>query len=775
MNAVGKVAVFGAGVMGSGIAAHVANAKVPVLLFDVASTDGSDRSALATAAIARLKTTEPAPLMHERNAALIAACNIDDDLGHLAQCDWIIEAIVERPDAKRALYHKINAARRPGSVVSSNTSTIPLAVLTEGLPDGFARDFLITHFFNPPRYQRLLEVVPGKQTSAEALNTIETFADLQLGKTPVRCKDTPGFIANRIGIFWLQCAVMQAVELGLTVEEADAVLGAPIGGPKTGVFGLLDLVGIDLMPQILENMVHSLSKEDWFHEIYRDLPLIKGMIAAGYTGRKGKGGFYRLKPDAAEKIKEAMDLTTGDYRASRKPKLESVAKSRRGGLGALLEHKDRGGRYAWQVLSRTLSYAAEILPEIADDIVAVDEAMRLGYNWKRGPFELIDEIGIDRFIAKLRETGMRVPLLLASAEGRSFYRTAGGRLQFLTRKGDYSDVVRRKGVLLLADIKRRARPLKRNPSASLWDIGDGVLCLEFHSKMNSLNPLSLAMISASIRITGANHKALVIYNEGSNFSVGANIGLLLIIMKLRIWFMARAIVHYGQRVFQRLKYAPFPVVAAPSGMALGGGCEVLLHSSAVQAAAETYAGLVETGVGMVPAWGGCKELLLRRVNSKVPPFGPMPPVIKTFETIGLAKVATSAEQAIELLQFHRSDGVTMNRDRLLADAKAKALSLSENYVPAQSQLIPLPGKTAFAALSLALDGLRRTGKATAHDAVVGKQLAGVVSGGQADMIEPLSEDDLLDLETRAFLALAKQPASTARVEHMLKTGKPLRN
>src|SRR5688572_29000831 len=255
MNAVGKVAVFGAGVMGSGIAAHVANAKVPVLLFDVASTDGSDRSALAAAAIARLKTTEPAPLMHERNAALIAACNIDDDLGHLAQCDWIIEAIVERPDAKRALYHKINAARRPGSVVSSNTSTIPLAVLTDGLPDGFARDFLISHFFNPPRYQRLLEVVPGRQTSAEALNTIETFADLQLGKTPVRCKDTPGFIANRIGIFWLQCAVMQAVELGLTVEEADGVLGAPIGGPKTGVFGLLDLVGIDLMPQILENMV----------------------------------------------------------------------------------------------------------------------------------------------------------------------------------------------------------------------------------------------------------------------------------------------------------------------------------------------------------------------------------------------------------------------------------------------------------------------------------------------------------------------------------------
>lgn len=775
MKVIRKVAVFGAGVMGAGIAAQVANAGLPVMLFDVATSDRRQRSAIAANAIGRLSVIDPLPLMHKRNAALITPCNIDDDMGQIAYCDWIIEAIIELSDAKRALYRKIEEARRPGSIVSSNTSTIRLAALTEGLPDSFARDFLITHFFNPPRYQRLLEVIPGPRTRAEALSCIENFADLQLGKTPVRCKDTPGFIANRIGIYWLQCAVLQAVEAGLTVEEADAVLGPPLGVPKTGVFGLLDMVGIDLMPPILQNMVNSLSGEDPFHEVYRDLPLIKRMIAAGYTGRKGKGGFYRLKPDSPERIKEALDLTTGNYRASRKVTVKSVVKARRGGLRALLEGSDKGGRYAWWVLSRTLTYAAWLVPEIADDIVAVDDAMRLGYNWKRGPFELIDNIGADWFVQKLRQSGMQVPLLLAQAEGRSFYRVEAGRLQYLTPKGNYLDVVRREGVLLLADIKRLKRPLKRNPSASLWDLDDGVLCLEFHSKMNSLNPLSLAMIDKSIRTVGRRYRALVIYNEGSNFSVGANIGLLWIIMKLRAWFLARALVRYGQSVYKRLKYAPFPVVAAPSGLALGGGCEILLHSDAVQAHAETYAGLVETGVGIVPAWGGCKELLFRRVANGQPPHGPMPPVIKTFETIGMASVATSAEQARDLLFLRSGDGITMNRDRLLADAKAKALSLTHNYVPAERPRISLPGRTAFAALSLAVEAFRRTGKATPHDVIVGKHLATVLSGGDTDITESVSEDDLLSLETRAFLALAREAASAARVAHMLKTGKPLRN
>ncbi|HEY7764295.1 MAG TPA: 3-hydroxyacyl-CoA dehydrogenase NAD-binding domain-containing protein [Aestuariivirgaceae bacterium] len=774
MRTIGKAAVFGAGVMGSGIAAHIANAGVPVLLFDVASSDRSNRSGIAANAISRLAKSDPAALMHDRNSALIAPCNIEDDLHRLAECDWIIEAIIEKADAKQALYRKIDSVRRPLTIVSSNTSTIPLSALTQGLDRSFASDFLVTHFFNPPRYQRLLEIVPGEQTRAEAIESIETFADLKLGKTPVRCKDTPGFIANRIGIYWLQCAVLQAIALDLTVEEADAVMGTPIGAPKTGVFGLLDMVGIDLMPHVMGSMAKTLPKTDSFHDVQQDLPLIRKMIESGHIGRKGKGGFYRLKPDTAEKIKEALDLSTGTYRATRKPSFGSLV-SRRGGLRALLEHPDKGGRYAWSVLSRTLTYTASVVPEIADEITAVDTAMRLGYNWKRGPFELIDHLGVDWFIDKLRRSGMSPPPLLARARGRRFYRVERGQRQYLKLDGTYADITHRPGVILLADIKRMRRPLKRNPSASLWDIGDNVLCLEFHSKMNALDPLSLFMINKALRLVAAQHRALVIYNEEKNFSVGANIGLLSIATKLRAWFLLRLLIRYGQKTLQRMKYAPFPVVAAPSGMAMGGGCEILLHSSAVQADAETYAGLVEAGVGLVPAWGGCKELLCRRASSKRPPFGPMPAVINTFETIGLAKVATSAERAKDLMFLRPSDGITMNRDRLLADAKNKALNLSRNYEPLAPLRISLPGRTAFAALSLALANFRRLGKATPHDVVIGKHLARIVSGGNTDITETLDEEDLLSLEAQAFLALARQPASAARVTHMLSTGKPLRN
>jgi 3-hydroxyacyl-CoA dehydrogenase len=775
MREIRKVAVFGAGVMGASIAAHIANAGVKVRLLDMATHNGKGRSAIAAAAVDRLLKADPAPFMHRRNAELITPGNIDDDIGLIADCDWIVEAIVERVDAKRALYEKIEQARRPGSIVSSNTSTIPLATLVETMPDRFAADFLITHFFNPPRYLRLLEIAAGPKTRADAVETISRFADLRLGKTVVRCKDTPGFIANRIGIYWLQCAVVQAMDAGLTVEEADAVLSRPMGVPKTGVFGLLDMVGLDLMPHVLGSMAGSLAKGDPFHDVFREPELIRKMIADGYTGRKGKGGFYRLKPDAPGKVKEALDLATGEYRATRKAALQSVGKARKGGLRALLAHEDKGGRYAWWVLSRTLSYAAHLAPEIADDIVAVDDAMRLGYNWKYGPFELIDQLGTRWFADRLRAAGMAVPSVLEKAGGRPFYRTESGRLQHLGIDGVYRDVVRPDGVLLLADIKRRQRPLARNRSASLWDIGDDVLCLEFHSKMNSINPFVLAMVEKATRLIPGRYKALVIYNEGSNFSVGANIGLLLAAMKLRASFAVRYLVRKGQDAYAQLKYAPFPVVGAPSGLALGGGCEILLHCDAVQAHAETYVGLVETGVGIVPGWGGCKELLLRWSASKKRPGGPMPPVIKTFETIGMASVAKSAEQAKDMLFLRPGDGITMNRDRLLADAKAKALALAQNYVPPEKPRISLPGKTALAALSLAVDGFRRTGKATPHDVVVGKQLAAVLSGGDTDITETLGEDDLLALEREAIVRLARHPASVARVAHILKTGKPLRN
>ena len=765
MSQIRRAAVFGAGVMGAGIAAHIANAGVPVLLFDVTV-------AAAAAAIDRLRKVEPAALMHGNNADLITACGTDSDIAKIGGCDWIIEAIIERADVKRGLYAQIEAARRPGSIVSSNTSTIRLVGLVEGLPKSFANDFLITHFFNPPRYMRLLEIVAGPDTRPDAIAAIERFADLHLGKTAVRCKDTPGFIANRIGTYWLQCAVTRAMDQKLTVEEADALLGVPVGVPKTGVFGLIDLVGLDLMPQVLASLAGALPKGDAFHAVNSQPKLLKDMIARGDTGRKGKGGFYRLTPS---KTREALDLSSGTYRPLRKPALQCLAASKRGGLRALLAHDDKGGKYAWWVLSRVLGYAAQLVPEIADDIDAVDTAMRLGYNWKYGPFELIDRIGVDWFTERLRADGIAIPALLETAKGRSFYRTENGKRQYLQVNGDYRDVARPEGVLLLGDIKRRSSPVARNRSASLWDIGDGVLCLEFHSKMNTLNPLILMMIDKAIKLIPGRYRGLVIHNEGENFSVGANIGLLLIAMKLRAWFAVGVLQRHGQKVFKRLKYAPFPVVAAPSGMALGGGCEVLLHCSAIQAHAETYAGLVEVAVGIIPGWGGCKEMLLRNKARKTPPFGPMPAVIKSFETIAMASVAKSAAQAKELGFLRESDAITMNRDRLLADAKAKVLQLAANYAAPAPAKISLPGKTAYAAMMLALDGFRLSGKATAHDVTVGRGLASVLSGGDTDMTGQLGEDELLALESKAFLDLARTKATMARVAQMIKTGKPLRN
>jgi 3-hydroxyacyl-CoA dehydrogenase len=775
MEHIGKVVVIGAGVMGAGIAAHIANAGVHVALLDRVPEGAEDRNAIAAGALERLKRSDPPAFMHRRNARLITPGNTEDHLALITEADWIVEAVVEDLAIKHQVYATLEAARKEGSIVSSNTSTIPLAQLVAGQSERFRRDFLITHFFNPPRFMRLLEIVAGAETRPEALEAITDFADLDLGKGVVACKDTPGFIANRIGIYWLQCAVTLAQEMGLSVEEADAVIGRPMGVPKTGVFGLLDMVGLDLMPHVLSSMAQTLPESDPFHEIHRAPELVEDLISKGYTGRKGKGGFYRLKPDSPEKIKEALDLATRQYRTARKPKLGSVAAAKRGGLKALVTHEDRGGRYAWAVLSRTLSYAAGLVPEVADDPAAVDQAMRLGYNWKYGPFELIDRLGAGWLGERLAAEGRPVPPFLAHASTRSFYRRHDGRAQVLRPDGDYHDVARAPGVRLLADIKAVGRPVARNPSASLWDIGDGVLCLEFHSRMNSLDPFSLAMIAKALRTIPQGYKALVIHNEADNFSVGANIMLVQLAAKMRAWFLIGWLQRKGQKLLQAMKLAPFPVVGAPSGMALGGGCEVLLHCDAIEAHAETYAGLVEAGVGLIPGWGGCKEMLLRWAAIPKRRGGPMPPVVGAFETIGMAKVAKSAEEARDYGFLRADDGIVMNRDRLLAAAKAKALALVEDYRPPEPEEISLPGPTGRCALSLAVEGFRLSGKATAHDAVIGKVLAGVLSGGRTDILDRVTETGLLALEREAFMTLVRNPASLARVAHMLKTGKPLRN
>ncbi len=776
-----KVGVLGSGVMGGGIAAHAANADVPVVLLDVAS-DGVDRSAIARAALERLRKAKPAAFMSAGDARLVTPGNLEDDLGLLADCDWIVEAVVERLDVKQQVYRRVDTVRKPGSIVSSNTSTIPLHKLAEGLPEGFRRDFLVTHFFNPPRYMRLLEIVAGADTRPEAVAAVRAFADLRLGKSVVDCKDTPGFIANRIGTFWIEVATRAAVELGLTVEEADAVAGRPMGLPKTGVFGLLDLVGLDLGPHVAASLLAHLPPDDPYRDARHDWPLMQRMIADGYTGRKGKGGFYRMDRSRGGKTMQAIDLAGGEYRDTVEPRLDSVraakAAGREAGLRALVEHPDRGGRFAWRMLSQVLAYAASLVPAIADDVASVDEAMRSGYSWERGPFELIDQLGPAWLAERLAAEGREVPPLLRTVGDGTFYRVEGGRLQNLGVDGAYRDVARPAGVLLLADVKRASEPVAGNASASLWDVGDGVLCWELHTKMNALDEGALRLLATALEtVDGSRFRALVLHNEGANFSVGANLGVALFAANLAMWPAIEEGTAQGQRVFKALKYAPFPVVGAPTGMALGGGCEVLLHCAAVAAHAETYMGLVEAGVGVVPGWGGCKEMLGRWARNPKRPGGPMPAVTKVFEMLSTAYVSTSAAEAQEALFLRPTDTITMNRDRLLADAKARALEmLAAGYAPPEPAELHLPGPAGRVALGMAVDGFRTAGKATPHDEVVAKRLAVVLTGGpDADVTVPLTEDDLSRLEREAFLDLVKTPGTLARMEHMLATGKPLRN
>ncbi|MET0366156.1 MAG: 3-hydroxyacyl-CoA dehydrogenase family protein, partial [Sphingobium sp.] len=594
-----------------------------------------------------------------------------------------------------------------------------------------------------------------------------------LGKSVVRAKDTPGFIANRVGTFWIQAGINAAFDLGLTVEEADAIAGAPMGVPKTGIFGLVDLVGVDLMPHLQASLTSTLPQDDRYQQLARSFPLIDKMIADGYTGRKGKGGFYRLNREAGKR-KEAIDLASGDYRPQAKaPTLSGPAA--KGDLGALIATPGKTGAYAWAILGETLAYAASLVPDAADSVVAVDEAMRLGYNWKYGPFEMIDRIGAKVLADKLVAEGRPVPAILTLAGERNFYRFEEGRQQYLGLDGDYHDVPRAEGVLLLSDIKRVSKPLLRNASAALWDIGDGVACLEFTSKMNALDGEILKLIGESVMLVAQKYKALVIYNEGSNFSAGANLGLALFAVNIAAWGEIEKLVSGGQMAYKALKYAPFPVVSAPFGTALGGGCEILLHSDAVQAHAESYIGLVECGVGLVPGWGGCGEMLHRWQSNKALPKGPMPAAAKVFEIVSTATFSKSAAEAKEYGFLRPTDGISMNRDRLLADAKAKALSLVDGYTPPEPPTFRLPGASGRAAMQLAVDSFHKQGKATDYDRVVSDTLAEVLSGGDADLVDTVTEQDLLALERKGFMTRVRDPRTIARVEQMLTTGKPLRN
>lgn len=774
MAAIENVAVIGAGVMGSAIAAHVANAGTKVLLLDVVPEGAKDRNVLAAGAVARMLKADPAPFMGVRAAKCVTVGNLEDDLGQLGEVDWIIEAVVERLDIKQALYTKVEAARKPGSIVSSNTSTIPLSTLVKDLPERLRRDFLITHFFNPPRYMRLMELVTGPETRPEAAEVIRCYADHRLGKTVINAKDTPSFIANRLGIFWLQVAAVEAAERGIPVEDADLLIGRPFGFPKTGIFELLDLVGLDLMPHVTASLAAALPEGDAFHTANRPVPVIAKLIADGYTGRKGKGGFYRLSPTAAGKVKEAVNLSTATYAPAKKPKLEAIAEAG-GSPRALMEHDSGHGRYAGAVMVATLAYAASLLGVAADTIADIDEAMCHGYGWSDGPFALIDKIGPDWLITRLEASGAAIPPILALVKERRFYRVENGALEQLGLDGAYHRVPRPEGVLLLSDVKRASKPVLRNGSAAAWDIGDGVLCFEFTSKTNAIDDQIMALMDETLALVQTDYKALVIHNEATNFSVGANLGLALSAANAAAWPLIEDLVEAGQRTYQAMRAAPFPIVGAPAGMALGGGCELLLHCSSVQAHAETYIGLVETGVGLLPAWGGCVEMLHRWRTCGRLPKGPMPVPTRVFEILSTATVAKSAAEAKELLFIRPDDGITMNRARLLADAKARALAMAEGYTPPAPREYTLPGPSGRAAMDMAVQSFRKLGTATPYDQVVAGALAQVLSGGHTDPTQVLGEAELLELERREFSRLVRQPGTISRIELIVLTGRPLRN
>lgn len=795
MTKIEKVAVLGSGVMGSGIAAVLANAGIPVLLLDIVPKEGP-RNALAEGAIEKqLKGSAPG-FAHKKFAKLVTAGNFEDDLGKLAEVDWIVEVVLEKLEVKQDVYHKIEKVRKKGSIVSSNTSTLPLHVLIDGMPPSFQDDFLITHFFNPPRFMRLLEVAKSPSFAADRFAAFCDFADRVLGKGVVPAKDTPGFLANRIGVYWMTAGLVEAQRLGISVEDADAVMGKPMGFPKTGMFGLYDLIGIDLMPLIAKSLLDTLPEKDAFRDIYALPDLVKNMIADGYTGRKGKGGFYRLqKSEDGKKTKEVIDLKTGSYRAEKKSKLESVDAAK-AGLAALFSHKDIGGQYASAVMLKTLHYAASLIPEISDDIYAVDAAMQTGYNWKYGPFALIDRAahggvsGTEIVAQAWEKMGLSVPPVVAGARGKKLYeKTEGIRTQFAIG-GKYIPVPVPAGSLMLEDIKLTQKPVHKNASAQVWDLGDGIACLELTSKQNTWDPENLKMVAQLPELVRSNFRGLVVGTDGDHFSFGANIGYFLLACNTASWWAISDMVKQGQNAFLGLKYAPFPVVSALSGMALGGGCELNLHVDAIAAHMESYPGLVEAGIGVVPGWGGCKELLMRHVAAGVAaqkaiakgqkpdvlmPGGPMPAISKVFEYISMAKVAGSAAEAQDMMILNRESRIVANRRRVLAEAKTLCLDLAKDYQAPEPFTVRLPGDSGYTALKLAVDNFRKNGKATPHDEVVSLGLARILTGGDTDITQEVTEQQLLDLEHEVFMELVHTQATRDRIAHMLNTSKPLRN
>ena len=774
MNSLRRVAVLGAGTMGARIAAHFANAGFPVDLLDIV-LPGPDRNAAARNGLDAAAKQRPAGFFTDSVRSLIAPGNFEDDLARLSACDWIVEAVTEQLNVKRDLLAKVAAVRAPGSILSTNTSGIPLAQIAADLKPDLRRHFLGTHFFNPPRYLHLVEIIPGPDTDPEVLAWVSSFCDLHLGKGVVPCKDTPNFIANRIGTFFAATLFKQTIDGGFTVEEVDALTGSLIGLPNSATFRLADIVGLDIWAHVLHNL-RTLAPNDPGHDRYAAPEFMTRMVERGWLGEKRGQGFYkRVGP---QKEIHAIDLKTFEYHPAQKPRFPSVDAARTiedlpERVRTLLAGRDRAGEFLWSLLRDLFTYSASMVPEISDRIVEIDRAMRWGYANKLGPFEMWDALGVPETVARMRAEGHPVPAnvdrMLASG-AKSFYEAADRNGQPQTRyfdvtAGAYRELEPRPGILSLSEIRRARGVVKKNSGASLVDLGNGVLCLEFHTKMNAIGDDILQMVAAAIEETSRNFEALVIANQGEHFSAGANLMLILLAAQEGEWDELEGAIRRFQQANMSIKYAPKPVIAAPFGMTLGGGCEVVLHSARAQASAETYIGLVEVGVGLIPAAGGCKEMLLRLGDAKA-----------AFELIGYAKTSTSAAHARELGLLRPQDQISMNPERLIGDAKRAALALSPVYAPgAPRRDIPVEGESGYALLKMGVFLAREGGFISEHDALIGDKLARVLSGGLLTGRQTVSEQYLLDLEREAFLSLCGQPKTQERIQYMLKTGKPLRN
>jgi 3-hydroxyacyl-CoA dehydrogenase len=757
--------------MGSRIAAHFANAGVPSLLLDIVLPNQPQRNAAAHKGIENAAKQKPGGFFTDSAMSLIKPGNFEDNLSEVADCDWVIEAVTEDLEVKRTLWKKVESLRKPEAILSTNTSGIPLWQISEGFSSEFRKHFLGTHFFNPPRYLHLMEMIPGADTDPAVIQFVSDYADRRLGKGVVPCKDTPNFIANRIGSFFGSTIAKVMMEDDYTIEEVDALTGPLIGLPNSASFRLLDIVGIDVWAFVGGNLHKAVPNDPWRD---RFLPTLyqRQMIERKWLGEKTGQGFYKRIGKGDNKEIHVIDWKTLEYHPLNKatfPSTEAAKSIEDLGerLRTLVRAKDRAGSFLWKVFSDLFLYSAEMIPEISDRIVEIDRAMRWGYANKLGPFELWDALGFKDVVARLESEGRAIPANIQQAlsSGAQSLYDQPHKTYFDFRKNGYEPLDDRPGILVLADVKRSNGVIKQNSGASLIDLGDGVVCVEFHSKMNAIGEDNIAMLYAGLDQLNTNFDAMVVANDGQDFSVGANLMLMLLGAQEEEWDELNAAVNRFQQVNMAMKYAPKPVVAAPFARTLGGGCEISLHAARVQASAELYMGLVEVGVGLIPGGGGCKELLLRLKDPR-----------RVFELIGYAKVSSSAADAQHLGYLHKADEISMNPERLIGDAKALALSLVPHYTPGTPRHdIKVAGETGFAMLKLGIWTARQGHYITDYDVVVGEKLANILTGGRLTGEHFVSEQYLLDLEREAFLSLCGNKKTQERMQYMLKTGKPLRN